>query len=104
VDEAIEMVHKSGEYVHLPVLLQLRATLALERWGDSAQAVGDLTESIRIATEQGARVARLRAALALARVPEPDRPSDWRAVLSAARDDLAEADSLPEATDADELL
>jgi class 3 adenylate cyclase/tetratricopeptide (TPR) repeat protein len=104
VDEAIEMVHKSGEYVHLPVLLQLRATLALERWGDSAQAVGDLTESIRIATEQGARVARLRAALALARVPEPHRPSDWRAVLSAARDDLAEADSLPEATDADELL
>ena len=88
IDEALAVVDKTGEDLHLPELLRQRALYALARGDDPGGAVADLTEAVRIATEQGARVARLRAAVQLARVPPEARPADWRAVLADARADL----------------
>jgi class 3 adenylate cyclase/tetratricopeptide (TPR) repeat protein len=105
VAEGIEVVHKTGEHLHLPELLRLRGEYALARWGDAEEAAADLREAVQVADQQGAGVSRLRAALALARLPEASRPADWRAVLEAARAALPTSGAkLPEATAADELL
>ena len=74
VAEALDVVRKSGEQVHLPELLRQRAAYTLAGGGDTDEAVADLREAVRVATEQGARVARLRAAIELARLPESLRP------------------------------
>jgi hypothetical protein len=57
-----------------------------------------------VAIEQGARVARLRAALGIAALPKASRREDWRAVLAGARADLPPALSTEETLAADELL
>jgi hypothetical protein len=49
-------------------------------------------------------VSRLRAALALAALPDPARPGDWRPVLVDARADLPPSFITGETTAADELL
>jgi hypothetical protein len=66
--------------------------------------VADLTEAVRIATAQGARVSRLRAALDLARLPAPSRPAQWRTLLAEARADLPPSFRGAEAAAADDLL
>jgi tetratricopeptide (TPR) repeat protein len=104
VSEAIQVVHKTREYVHLPELLRARATYALARGRDPAEAVEDLTEAVRVATEQGARVARLRSAIELARVPVSARPDSWRAWLEEARRDMPSSLSSAETAAADALL
>jgi class 3 adenylate cyclase/tetratricopeptide (TPR) repeat protein len=101
--EALEVVYKTGEEIHLPELLRIRAHYEKERGGDLEEALADLAEAVHVATRQGSRVARLRAAVDLARLPDPHRPEDWRDTLAAARsalppsytsDDTAVADSL----------
>jgi class 3 adenylate cyclase/tetratricopeptide (TPR) repeat protein len=103
VNQALAVVYKTGEHVHLPELLRQRAEYVLARGGPASEAVADLEEAILQAREQGARVAGLRAAVALARLPEDLRPGDWRHILSTARsvvpavlvsDDTAAADDL----------
>jgi hypothetical protein len=64
--------------------------------------VEDLGQAIEIADRQGARLARLRAALDLARLPEELRPSDWDEVLRSAVDDLP--GPVPEAETAGAIL
>jgi hypothetical protein len=49
-------------------------------------------------------VARLRAAVELARVPAAYRPDDWRTTLSEARADMPPALRTGETTAADDLL
>ncbi|TFV86972.1 adenylate/guanylate cyclase domain-containing protein [Blastococcus sp. CT_GayMR16] len=104
IDEALLLVHKAGENLHLPELLRQRALYTLSRGGNADRAVADLTEAVRIATEQGARVARLRAAVQLARVPAAARPDDWRTVLAEARADLPPAPVTDDTAAADDLL
>jgi class 3 adenylate cyclase/tetratricopeptide (TPR) repeat protein len=104
VDEALHLVHKAGEDLHLPELLRQRAGYTLALGGSADTAVADLTEAIRLATEQGARVARLRAAVQLARVPAATRPGSWRAVLAEARADLPASWVTPDTAAADDLL
>ena len=94
----------SGEDMHLPELLRQRAALRLARGGDAARAVADLTEAVRIATGQGARLSRLRAALDLARLPAPSRPQHWRSLLAGAREDMPATTTTPETAAADDLL
>lgn len=103
IEQALEVVHKAGEYVHLPELLRIRAVYSLARGGDASEAAADLIEANRVASEQGARVARLRAALEIARLPEAVRPGDWRTLLMEARADMAPLPSA-ETADADDLL
>lgn len=104
VAEALDVVRKSGEYLHLPELLRQRALYTLAGGGDTDEAVADLKEAERVATEQGARVARLRAALDLARLPELTRPKSWRGLLQEARSDLPALFTSDETAAADDLL
>jgi class 3 adenylate cyclase/tetratricopeptide (TPR) repeat protein len=104
VDEAISVVHKTGELLHLPELLRQHGELTLARLGDTEQAVTDLVEAVALATEQGARVSRLRAAVALARLPSQARPSDWRTLLAEARADVPAALGIADVAAADALL
>ena len=67
-------------------------------------AVDDLTEAVRIAIGQGARVSRLRAALDLARLPAPSRPAHWRILLAEARADMPASTVTAETASADLLL
>jgi hypothetical protein len=102
--EAFAAAERSGEDLHLPELLRQRAQLTLARGGDVTRAVTDLTEAVRIATGQGARVSRLRAALDLARLPAPARPAQWRTLLAEARADMPPSFRGAEAAAADDLL
>jgi class 3 adenylate cyclase len=102
--EAFAAVQRSGEDLHLPELLRLRARLRLARGDDAGAAAADLTEAVRVATAQGARMSRLHAAVDLARLPPPSRPADWRAVLADARDDLPASTATSATAAADELL
>ena len=97
-------MHRTGEELDLPELLRQRAAVTLARGGDAASAVADLVQALRTATEQGARVARLRAALDLARLPEVSRPASWRTVLAEAREDMPSSTVMAETTAADVLL
>jgi tetratricopeptide (TPR) repeat protein len=102
--EALDAVHQMGEDLHLPELLRQRAAVTLTHGGDTAQAVADLTEAVRIATRQGARVSRLRAALDLARLPAGSRPEHWRILLAEARGDVPPSFVTDETAGADLLL
>ena len=104
VAQAIEAVHKTGEGIHLPELLRQRARYTLARGGVIGDAAADLAEAVRMATEQDARVARLRAALDLASLPHAGRPADWRRTLAAARAAVVAALVTPDTVAADELL
>lgn len=104
IEEALEVVRKTGEEVHLPELLRLRTRYSLAGGGKTADATADLIEAIRVSKDQGARVARLRAALELARLPADDRPTDWRSWLAEARRDMPALLSTDETADADHLL
>jgi class 3 adenylate cyclase/tetratricopeptide (TPR) repeat protein len=104
VAEALEVVHRTGEELHLPELLCQRARYRVRRGGDVDEAVADLGEAVRVATEQGARVSRLRAAVELARIAPVSRPDDWRTTLSEAREDMPSSLRTEDTTAADELL
>ncbi|MGB9375205.1 MAG: AAA family ATPase [Jiangellales bacterium] len=104
VDDALDVIHKSGEYLHLPELLRMRGEVALARFDDAEEAAADFNEAMSVAMQQGARVSRLRAAVALAGLPEAALPADWRATLGAARDDLPDALVTSEVAAADALL
>jgi class 3 adenylate cyclase/tetratricopeptide (TPR) repeat protein len=102
IEQALLVVQKTGERLHLPDLLVRRAAYTLARGGLASDAAADLRDAIEVASEQGARVTRLRAALALARLPE-SRTDDWKDVLASARaavsptlttEDTAAADAL----------
>jgi class 3 adenylate cyclase/tetratricopeptide (TPR) repeat protein len=102
--QAFASAQQSGEDLHLPELLRQRARAALARDGNADKAVADLLEAVRIATRQGARVSRLRAAVDLAGLPPGRRPEDWRTLLAEARADMPPSAGIPEMAPADELL
>jgi hypothetical protein len=104
IEEALMSVHKSGEFLHLAELLRLRAHYRLASGGSAAQAAEDLLEAVDIAGQQGAAVARLAAAVALARLPEPDRPDRWRPILQQARAGVPGELVSAETVAADEML
>lgn len=103
IEQALQVVEKAGEELHRPDLLRRRAAYTLARGGPPADAAADLRAAVEVATEQGARVTRLRAAVALARLPE-SRPDDWRDILAAARADLPASFATEDTAAADGLL
>lgn len=103
IDDALATARRTGEMVHVPEILWRRAEFSLAREGGAPTALADLTEAVALATEQGASVARLRAALGLAALPDEVRPPDWQEVLSAARRSLPGPYTSDE-TDAADLL
>ncbi|HET6668064.1 MAG TPA: hypothetical protein VFG98_12365, partial [Intrasporangium sp.] len=104
VAQAVDAVHKTGEGIHLPELLRQRARYTLARGGDAGDAVADLDQAVQTATEQDARVERLRAALDIASLPHELRPADWRHTLAAARAAVVPALVTPDTVAADEIL
>jgi class 3 adenylate cyclase/tetratricopeptide (TPR) repeat protein len=102
--EAFAAARRTGEDVHLPELLRQRAGFTLARGRDADQAVADLTEAVRIATRQGARVSRLRATVDLARLPPGWRPEHWQTLLAEARADMPPTVVTPDTAAADDLL
>jgi class 3 adenylate cyclase/tetratricopeptide (TPR) repeat protein len=101
---AFDAAQQSGEDVHLPELLRQRAQFRLARGGDISAVVPDLTEAVHIATRQGARMSRLRAAVDLAELPPDARPDRWRTMLAEARDGMPRATTTRETDAADRLL
>lgn len=86
IDDGLEVVAKTGELLHLPELLRLRAGYSLALGDDPYQALADLKEALTVAEEQDARVDRLRAAADIARLSDSLRPPEWRSWLQAALD------------------
>ena len=103
IEDAFDIMRKSGEYLHMPELLRLRAEYTLGRGGPTSEVVADLREAASVAESQGAIVSRLRAAVALARLPDDIRPADWRDVLTEVRSRVASVVS-PDTADADACL
>jgi class 3 adenylate cyclase len=103
VGQALQVVQKTGEQLHLPDLLRRRAEYTLARGGSASDAAEDLRAAVDVATEQGAHVTRLRAAVALARMDRA-RPDDWREVLTAARGGVPPTLSTEDTAAADALL
>jgi hypothetical protein len=77
---------------------------SLARGGHADNVVPDLIEAVRLATERGARVSRLRAAVDLARLPARSRPEGWRSLLAEARDDMPRSTTTVDTAAAGELL
>ena len=82
VGDALLGVQKSGEWVHQPDLLRLRAEITAathpERMDDVA---ADLTAAVEVGLKQGSLVLALRAANGVARLPGEVRRPDWRDVV-----------------------
>jgi hypothetical protein len=105
VGEALDVVHRTGEHLHLPELLRQRAETRLALGEDLDGIVADLAEAARVADRQAARVARLRAVLDVARLPVDARPPGWRAELARARAALpADSPATEDTGAADRLL
>jgi tetratricopeptide (TPR) repeat protein len=103
IEQAVLVVQKTGERLHLPDLLRRRAGYRLARGGPADEAARDLRDAVAVADEQGARVTQLRAAVALARLTD-SRPDDWREVLSAARGSVPPSLDTEDTAAADALL
>jgi class 3 adenylate cyclase/tetratricopeptide (TPR) repeat protein len=104
IDQAIEVVHKTGENLHLAALLRQRALYGLSRGDRASDMVEDLTEAFRVANEQEAHVERLRVAIAMARLPETIRPAQWRDRLEASKRDIPPGSAIDELAEADALI
>jgi hypothetical protein len=104
--EALTLVNKTGELVHLPEVLRVQADLLVARGraADAAEAAATYREAYEHAREQGATLSRLRAALGLAVLPGQHRPDDWQEMLATARAAVPSDASLLETARADALL
>jgi len=105
VNEALAAVEKSGESVHLPDLLRVRAeAIAAASPKRLEHVVDDLLASVEIGTAQGSIVLALRAANALAQLPVDARPGNWRDVVRATLDRLSDDSTSPERATAIAML
>ena len=104
VDDALERTRTSGELVHQPDLLRLRAEITAAAHPERrVEAVDDLVAAIEIGLAQGSLLLALRAANDLARLSH-DRPPDWSERISAVLERFPPNSSSPELADALDLL
>ena len=105
LEDALEQTRTSGELVHQPDLLRLRAEITAhahpERMGE---VVADLASAVDIGLEQGSVVLALRAANDLGRLPEEQRPPDWSGRIRSVMDRFPPRSSSPELADAHTLI
>ncbi len=105
LDEAMEQVRASGELVHLPDLLRLRAEITAAAHPEQMDVVvTDLVAAVTCGLDQGSLVLALRAANDLARLPEAVRPADWADWIKAVMDRFPPNSSSPELAEALNLL
>jgi class 3 adenylate cyclase len=104
LDEAMERSASSGELVHQPDLLRLRAEILTAAYPDRMEeAARDLVAAIEIGLAQGSLVLALRAANDLARLPR-DRPPDWGDRVRSVLDRFPPNSSSPEFAQALDLI
>ena len=104
LDEALERTTTSGELVHQPDLLRLRAEILTAAYPDRTdEAVDDLVDAIEIGLAQGSLVLALRAANDLARLPHDSAP-DWSDRLRTVLERFPPNSSSPELAEALDLL
>ena len=102
--EALERTTTSGELVHQPDLLRLRAEILTAAYPDRMdEAVDDLVDAIEIGLAQGSLVLALRAANDLARLPHDSAP-DWSDRLRSVLERFPPNSSSPELAEALDLL
>ncbi|HSZ35620.1 MAG TPA: hypothetical protein VK773_00905, partial [Acidimicrobiales bacterium] len=103
--DAMEQSRTSGELVHLPDLLRLRAEITADAHPEHIdEVVVDLEAAVTCAMDQGSLVLALRAANDLARLPDEGRPADWAARIQAVMDRFPPNSSSPELPEALHLL
>jgi Mrp family chromosome partitioning ATPase len=104
LDEAMERSASSGELVHQPDLLRLRAEIMTAAYPDRMdEAARDLVAAVDIGLAQGSLVLALRAANDLARLPH-DRPPDWGDRVRSVLDRFPPNSSSPEFAQALDLI
>jgi hypothetical protein len=97
VEGAILQAHKSGELLHEPNLLRLRAEITAAGHPDRAEDVtADLLAAIELGVDTGSLMLALRAANTLAGLPEANRPGNWREVGQGVVDRFPPDSSSPE--------
>ncbi|MGI8823907.1 MAG: hypothetical protein ACR2JP_11545, partial [Acidimicrobiia bacterium] len=104
IDDALVTVDKTGEGLHRPELLRRRVWYRRELVGPGPSDVRELIEAFDAAVAKDIHVFALRAAINLARLPDDERPADWRARLDEARGRLPADSTALEATRADAIL
>jgi len=102
IDEALLLAHKTGERLHVPELLRIRAELDLGDTPDEAGA--DLAGAFEVAMSHGTWLFAVRAAIATATLPETVRPYGWRSKLEDALSHLPARARLDEVAAATALL
>lgn len=102
IADAVLLAEKTGERLHLPELLRIRATLHAADAPEEAAA--DLDEAVVLATQQATWLIALRAAVAAAELPERARRIEWRATLEEALGRMPAGAQLAEVARATVLL
>jgi hypothetical protein len=103
--DALDRARSSGEFVHQPDLLRLRAQIiAATHPGRMEEAVTDLDHAVDIGLVQGSFFLALRAANDLARLSHDVRPADWAETIRSVLARLPSDFSRPELADAHQLL
>ena len=101
----MERTETSGELVHQPDLLRLRAEITAAAYPDRMdEVVTDLVAAVEIGLAQGSLVLALRAANDLARLPHDVRPPDWSDRVRAVLERFPPNSSSPELAEALDLL
>ncbi len=104
LEEAMERTVTSGELVHQPDLLRLRAEITATAHPDRMdEAITDLVAAVEVGLAQGSVVLALRAANDLGRFPR-GRPPDWRDRIRSVLERFPPNSSSPELAEALELL
>jgi class 3 adenylate cyclase len=105
LDDALKQTRTSGELVHQPDLLRLRAEITGQARPEKMdEVVTDLVSAVDIGVDQGSVVLALRAANDLARLPDAHRPADWADRVRSVLDRFPPGSSSPELFDARTLL
>jgi len=105
LEEALELTRTSGELVHQPDLLRLRAEInAFAHPERMHEVVTDLVDAVEIGLAQGSLVLALRAANDMARLPSYLRPPDWGDRIRAVLERFPPNSSSPELPEALGLL
>jgi hypothetical protein len=105
VGDALLGVQKSGEWVHQPDLLRLRAgIISIAHPERMDEVVADLRAAVEIGLAQGSLVLALRAANDLARLTDDVRSPDWRELLLSVVDRYPASSSSAELADALAIL
>ncbi|MDP9332424.1 MAG: AAA family ATPase [Actinomycetota bacterium] len=97
VNDALSAVEKSGEWVHQPDLLRVRAEITAAAFPTRMEdAAHDLLAAVEVGLAQGSLLLALRSAITLARLPVEARPAHWRDVVRTTLDRFPEDSASPE--------